>query len=53
MRVGERREAGFDQTLVDAWIGLRPANEKVSDTCIRAGREETTPRCEPEKADAS
>jgi len=52
MRVGERREAGFDQALVDGWIGLRPANEKVSDTCIRAGREETTPPCAPEKAEA-
>ena len=53
MRVGERREAGFDQALVDAWIGLRPANEKVSDTCIRTGREESTPPCEPQKAEAS
>lgn len=53
MRVGERREAGFDQALVEAWIGLRPANEKVSDTCIRAGREETTPPCGTEKAGAS
>jgi nitrogenase-associated protein len=35
MRVGARREAGFDQALVDAWIGLAPANEKVSDSCIR------------------
>ncbi|MGA9601807.1 MAG: ArsC/Spx/MgsR family protein [Methylocystis sp.] len=43
MRVGDRREAGFDQALVDAWIGVKPANEKVSDACIRAGREETTP----------
>jgi nitrogenase-associated protein len=46
LRVGERREAGFDQAIVDAWIGLGPANEKVSDTCIRAGREETTPPCD-------
>jgi len=53
MRVGERREAGFDQGLVEAWIGLRPANEKVSDTCIRSGREETTTPCEPAKAEAS
>jgi len=53
MRVGERREAGFGQALVDAWIGLRPANERVSDTCIRTGREETTPPCEPQKAGAS
>jgi nitrogenase-associated protein len=53
MRVGDRREAGFDQALVDAWIGLRPANEKVSDTCVRAGREATTPTCDPPKAGAS
>jgi nitrogenase-associated protein len=52
MRVGDRREAGFDQALVDAWIGLRPANEKVSDACIRTGREETTPTCDPVKAEA-
>ncbi len=53
MRVGDRREAGFDQALVDAWIGVKPANEKVSDACIRAGREETTPPCEPAPAEAS
>jgi nitrogenase-associated protein len=40
MRVGERREAGFDQALVDAWIGLKSVNEKVSDTCIRASLED-------------
>ena len=37
MRVGERREAGFDQALVDAWIGLPNADERVSDGCIRTG----------------
>ena len=36
MRVDDRCESGFDQALVSAWIGLAPANEKVSDTCIRS-----------------
>lgn len=36
MRVGERREAGFDQALVAAWIGLAPCGRKVTDSCIRA-----------------
>jgi nitrogenase-associated protein len=40
MRVGERREAGFDQALVDAWIGLADADEKITDGCIRTGAPE-------------
>jgi nitrogenase-associated protein len=36
MRVGERRESGFDQELVDAWIGLKPGDARVSDSCVRA-----------------
>ncbi len=42
--VGERREAGFDQASVDAWIGLAPANEKVSDSCIKTAAG-ATPTC--------
>ncbi|MGA8170782.1 MAG: ArsC/Spx/MgsR family protein [Methylocystis sp.] len=35
MRVGERREVGFDMELVDAWIGLAPTRQPVTDSCIR------------------
>ena len=35
MRVDDRRASGFDQAVVHAWIGLAPANAKVSDSCIR------------------
>ena len=35
MLVAERRECGFDAELVDAWIGLKPDSEKVSDVCIK------------------
>jgi nitrogenase-associated protein len=35
MQVGERREAGFDQAEVDAWIGLRTTSNPVTDTCVR------------------
>ena len=35
MEVRDRREAGFDQARVDAWIGLRPGERPVSDVCIK------------------
>jgi len=35
MQVGERRESGFDQDIVAEWIGLKPADARVSDTCTR------------------
>ena len=35
MLVAGRRECGFDSELVDAWIGLKPDSEKVSDVCIK------------------
>jgi nitrogenase-associated protein len=35
MRVGERRECGFDQAEVNDWIGLRPTNHPVTDACIK------------------
>jgi hypothetical protein len=31
LQVEDRREAGFDQALVDAWIGLRPTTRPVTD----------------------
>lgn len=33
MQVAERREAGFDAELVDAWIGLRKTATPVTDAC--------------------
>ena len=36
MRVGARREAGFDQAVVDAWICLAPTQTQVSDACPRS-----------------
>jgi len=54
IQVGERREAGFDQALVDAWIGLAPATQPVSDTCIRTAKESgAAPRCAAPGAHAS
>jgi nitrogenase-associated protein len=35
MQVGERGESGFDHAQVDAWIGLRPSNVPVTDTCLK------------------
>lgn len=37
IQVGERREAGFDQAAVDAWIGLRPTDVVVTDRCLKEG----------------
>lgn len=30
---GDRREAGFDQAAIDAWLGLRQGGAKVFDGC--------------------
>jgi nitrogenase-associated protein len=35
MQSGERREAGFDAALVDAWIGLKPSETPVTDKCAK------------------
>ncbi len=35
MQVGERREAGFDQAEVDAWIGLRRTDRPVTEACSK------------------
>jgi nitrogenase-associated protein len=37
MQVGDRREAGFDQAVVDAWIGLRTPAIEVTDRCLHEG----------------
>jgi nitrogenase-associated protein len=34
MQVEDRREAGFDQAAVDAWIGLRTPAVAVTDRCL-------------------
>jgi nitrogenase-associated protein len=36
MQVGDRRESGFNQARVDAWIGLRPTANVVTDVCVRS-----------------
>lgn len=38
MQVGERREAGFDQAEVDAWIGLRQTTNPVTDSCLKEAK---------------
>jgi nitrogenase-associated protein len=38
MQVGERREVGFEQTLVDSWIGLAMAGSEAPEACVRAER---------------
>lgn len=35
MRVGDRRECGFETGLVDAWIGLAGAGEGKMEGCLR------------------
>jgi nitrogenase-associated protein len=35
MQVGERRESGFDQAAVEAWIGLRTPQRPVTDVCLK------------------
>ena len=35
MKVGDRRQAGFDQEAVAAWIGLSQGADRVSDACVR------------------
>jgi nitrogenase-associated protein len=35
MQVDDRRESGFDQAEVDAWIGLRTPANPVTDTCLK------------------
>jgi nitrogenase-associated protein len=35
MKVGDRCEAGFDQDLVAAWIGLPSRQHGVSEACVR------------------
>jgi nitrogenase-associated protein len=44
LRVGDRREAGFDQETVDAWIGLTPSQSRVSDVCLRS-EASAAPKC--------
>jgi nitrogenase-associated protein len=43
MRVDESCEAGFDQQRVSAWIGLSPADQTISDVCVRTESDSKTP----------
>ncbi len=38
MQAGDRREAGFDQAEVEAWIGLRQTTNPVTDTCLKEAK---------------
>jgi nitrogenase-associated protein len=44
IEVDGRRETGFDATMIDAWIGLKPAAAPVTEGCPREAAGETT-RC--------
>jgi nitrogenase-associated protein len=35
MQVDDRREAGFDQARIDAWIGLKKTADPVTDACLK------------------
>ncbi|MFZ1989507.1 MAG: DUF2478 domain-containing protein, partial [Alphaproteobacteria bacterium] len=35
MQVGERRESGFNQPAVDAWIGINASGRPVTDVCLK------------------
>lgn len=35
LQVGDRREVGFDQAKLDAWIGLRRTGTPVTDACLK------------------
>jgi len=35
MQMGDRRQAGFDQAGVDAWIGLLKTTRPVTDICLK------------------
>jgi nitrogenase-associated protein len=43
MQVGERQEAGFDQAVVEAWIGLAASAKPVPETCSRPAAEAGCP----------
>ncbi len=45
MKVGDRCEAGFDQDLVAAWIGLRRPETPVTDACARSHKEGGSTGC--------
>jgi nitrogenase-associated protein len=35
LQAGARRECGFDEAAVDAWIGLKPTATPVTDACLK------------------
>lgn len=40
IEVDGRRETGFDQALIDAWIGLAATSAPVTESCVRPDRGE-------------
>jgi nitrogenase-associated protein len=53
MQVGDRREAGFDQAAVDAWIGLRLPAVEVTDRCLNDGSAAHRAACHAAAAEAA
>jgi nitrogenase-associated protein len=51
MQVGDRREAGFDQAKVDAWIGLKPTRAPVTDVCRKEHAAPHRPGCRTSSAE--
>ena len=45
MQVDDRREAGFDQAKVEAWIGLKKTEVPVPDGCIKQHSSVHVRRC--------
>lgn len=46
MEVLDRREAGFDRSRVDAWIGLRDSQEPVNEACLARPAAAAGRRCQ-------
>jgi nitrogenase-associated protein len=55
MQVGERREAGFDQDAVAAWIGLDVGEVRVTEACAKpsAATKRAAPEVTPEEASSA
>ena len=47
MECDGRRMAGFDEKLVDAWVGLRPSADPITEVCPRSDGVCSVPKGEP------
>jgi len=47
MQVGDRRESGFDQAEIDAWIGLLKTEKAVTDACLKEETAADLRTCRP------